>query len=93
MPKKGRNAELAARRDAKVAARFVYWTEVQRLRTDDAIEHMANNEFFLSEARLMEIVKKAARDNGDKRRVVFPHPRLPKFTKQEMKLFEGEKNG
>lgn len=90
MAKKGRNKEMTARRDAKVAARFVYWTEVQRLRSDDAIKHMAMNEFFLSEVTLMEIIKKVARDNGDKRRVVFPNPKLPKFSNHDMKLYEGE---
>ena len=91
MARKGRNIELTARRDAKIAARFVYWTEVQRWRSDDAIKHMANNEFFLSEVTLMEIIKRLARENGDKRRVVFPNPKLPKFPKHDMVLYEGEK--
>lgn len=91
MAKKGRSADLIKRRNAKVVARFVYWTEVQRLRTDDAIKHMAQNEFFLSECMIETIIKQAARENGDNRKIVFPHPKLPKVPPHDMELFKGDK--
>ncbi len=93
MAKKGRSHELIVRRDEKMVARFVYWTEDQRLRTDDAVMHMSLNEFFVCEKVIYNVVAKAARANGDKRSKIFPNPKLPNFTKEEKELFRGEKHG
>lgn len=93
MARKGRSHELIIRRDAKIVARFVYWTEDQLLRTDVAIKHMSMNEFFVSEKVLYSVIAKAARTNGDKRSKIFPNPKLPNFTKEEKELFRGEKHG
>ena len=59
MGKKGRNRNLINIRDRKILERFIYWTEEQRLRSDDAIRQLSEEEFFLSEATIIAILKKA----------------------------------
>lgn len=58
MSKKGRNRELINERDKKLFERYYYWSEVQRLRFDDTIHKLAYEEFFLSEATTLRIVKR-----------------------------------
>ena len=57
MDGKGRNRELIERRNAQIVSRYYYWTEVQRLRFDDAVRQLSENEFFLSESRIIQILK------------------------------------
>ena len=47
-----RNKRLIEKRNAKIAARYYYWTEVQRLRSDDAIRQLSEDDVVreLSEA-------------------------------------------
>lgn len=59
--KRQRNSRLIAKRNRKIAARYYYWTEVQRLRSDDAIKQLSEEEFFLSEATILSILKKMER--------------------------------
>jgi hypothetical protein len=54
---KGRNRNLVDRRDEKLLARYYYWTEVERIRFDDALRVLSEEEFFLSEERIMRIVR------------------------------------
>ena len=58
MRKKGRNTELIRLRNEKLLKRWYYWTEVERLRLDDALGVLSRNEFFLAEDTIMEIVRK-----------------------------------
>ena len=53
-----RNSRLIAKRNKKICARYYYWTEVQRLRSDDAIRQLSEEEFFLSEATILNILRK-----------------------------------
>lgn len=85
MGQKGRNSRLMKKRDALVASRYYYWTEVQRLRFDDAIKQLSENEFFLSESRIIQILKKA--DNVEK--VKLKTPGCPKLTAEQIELFKG----
>ena len=55
---KGRNKELISSRDLKLFERYYYWTEVRRLRFDDTIKKLSEDEFFISESRVMQIVRK-----------------------------------
>ena len=55
---KGRNKELISSRDLKLFERYYYWTEVRRLRFDDTIKKLSEEEFFVSESRVMQIVRK-----------------------------------
>lgn len=54
-----RDNRLVLKRNKKICARYYYWTEEQRLRSDDAIRQLSEEEFFLSEATIIAILKKA----------------------------------
>ena len=54
-----RNNRLIEKRNMKICARYYYWTEEQRLRSDDAIRQLSEEEFFLSEATILSILQKA----------------------------------
>ena len=53
-----RDSRLIAKRNKKICARYYYWTEVQRLRSDDALRQLSEEEFFLSEATILNILRK-----------------------------------
>ena len=53
-----RNSRLIDKRNRKICARYYYWTEVQRMRFDDAIHQLSEEEFFLSEATILNILRK-----------------------------------
>lgn len=63
MEKKGRNRRLIETRNRKIAQRYYYWTEIKRLRFDDAVKELAENEFFLSEFTIWQILKKTSAPN------------------------------
>ena len=80
-----RNNRLIAKRNLKICARYYYWTEEQRLRSDDAIHQLSEEEFFLSEATILSILKKAQnmalpelRKNAEFKRPI----KLPTITKE-----------
>lgn len=54
---KGRDKNLIEKRDEALLKRFHYWTEVQRLRLDDAVRVLSQNEFFISEERVLRIIR------------------------------------
>lgn len=58
---KGRSKELIEARDKRLFERYFYWTEVRRLRFDDAISRLSQEEFFLSEGRIMQIIREMIR--------------------------------
>ena len=72
------------RRDAQIVSRYYYWTEVQRLRFDDAVRRLSENEFFLSESRIIQILKRAGEGSGIK----LTAPRCPKLTEEQIRLFK-----
>lgn len=45
---KGRDKKLIELRDEALCRRYYYWTEVQRLRFDDALKVLSRQEFFIS---------------------------------------------
>lgn len=55
---RGRNKELISSRDIKMFERYYYWTEVRRLRFDDTIKKLSEEEFFISESRVLQIVRR-----------------------------------
>lgn len=87
---KGRNKDLISRRDEALIRRYYYWTELQRLRFDDTLKILSEKEFFISEERVMAII----RENYDKVKDISVRPvpkvKLPKMTKEQLILFIGE---
>ena len=90
MKRKGRDSQLIARRNAKILERFIYWTEEQRLRSDDAVKILSEIEFFLTEQTIMKVLNDAY---GDNVQVVFHQPKPPKLTQQHKELLKGSVNG
>ena len=56
MPK-GRDRELIVKRNEALLRRYHYLTEKERLRFDDAIRLLSEKEFFISEERIMSIIR------------------------------------
>ncbi|MCI7614778.1 MAG: hypothetical protein MSS61_05435 [Bacteroidales bacterium] len=54
---KGRDKQLLSLRDRKLYERYYYWTEVRRLRFDDALRILSEREFFISEGRIIYIIR------------------------------------
>lgn len=67
--KKGRNKELIKLRDEALYRRYYYWTEVQRLRFDDALKLLSEREFFISEERIMSIIRRKCRGRTWRRKI------------------------
>jgi hypothetical protein len=70
--------------------RWYYWTEVQRLRFDDALKVLSQQEFFISEDRILSII----RNNLDKleglKSKPVPRVKKPRITREQLTLFAGE---
>lgn len=58
MMKRGRDKALVEARDQRMFERYYYWTEIRRLRFDDAIRKLSEEEFFVSESRVMQVVRR-----------------------------------
>ena len=54
---RGRDKDLVNTRNIRIYERYYYWTEVKRLRFDDALQRLSSEEFFLSESRIMQIIR------------------------------------
>ena len=48
---------MIKKRNEALVGRYYYWTEVQRLRFDDALRILSEREFFISEQRIMAIIR------------------------------------
>lgn len=69
---KGRDKDLISARDRKLFERYYYWTEVKRLRFDDALQKLSSEEFFISEGRIMQIIRKMLREGATVDGAVIP---------------------
>lgn len=90
-----RNNRLIAKRNLKICARYYYWTEEQRLRSDDAIRQLSEEEFFLSEATILSILRKAQYTAAAELRphVEFKRPvKLPTITKEMLNAIQKRVN-
>ena len=54
---KGRNKNLIKKRNEALIRRYYYWTEVRRRRFDDVLKILSEEEFFLSEERILSIIR------------------------------------
>ena len=55
---KKKKTYLREKRDKRVFERYLYWTEQQRMRFDDTIRRLSEEEFFLTEDYILAIIKK-----------------------------------
>ena len=87
--KRNRNNRLIDKRNVKICARYYYWTEVQRLRSDDAIRQLSEEEFFLSEATILSILRKMQHGSNAELKRLAPLKRpakLPRITAELLSL-------
>lgn len=87
--RKGRNKELIRLRDEALYRRYYYWTEVQRLRFDDALKLLSEREFFISEERIMSIIRRKCREGGTINAKPLPKVKVPRLTAKQLELFPG----
>lgn len=87
---KGRNKELIKLRDESLCRRYYYWTEVQRLRFDDALKVLSKQEFFISEERIMSIIRRKCHEFKDIEIKPVPKVKKPRLTAVQLSLFTGE---
>ena len=53
-------------RDEALCRRYYHWTEVERLRFDDALKVLSEREFFISEERILAIIRRKLREGTDR---------------------------
>ena len=85
---KGRDKTLIELRDEALCRR--YWTEVQRLRFDDALKVLSRQEFFISEERIMSIIRRKCRELKELEVKPVPKVKKPRLTAVQLSLFTGE---
>ena len=89
MPR-GRNKHLIEQRDIALLRRYYYWTEEQGLRFDDALKILSEQEFFLSDERIMSIIRQACRRHKEMNMQSVPKVRKPRITAAQLALLRGE---
>lgn len=87
---KGRSKNLISLRDEKLIRRYYYWTEIRRRRFDDALAILSQEEFFISEARIMAIIRKNCDKLADIEVRPVPKVKMPRVTARQLTLFAGE---
>ena len=85
---KGRDKELIELRDEALCRRYYYWTEEKRLRFDDALCILSKQEFFISEERIMSIIRRKCREITDIQVRPVPKVRMPRLTARQLELFQ-----
>lgn len=88
MSRKGRNKELIRKRDEQLCRRYYYWTEKQRLRFDDALRILSEQEFFLSEERIMAIIRRKVGELEAIGLKPVPKVKQPRLTLKQLSLFD-----
>lgn len=88
MSKKGRSQELIERRNRKLLERFVWWYEVQKVRLDETLRILSEEEFFISEQRIWCVVKDAKGLLGSDfvAQVKKPRRQVPKGVPKQVRL-------
>ena len=85
---KGRDKALIELRDEALCRRYYYWTEERRLRFDDALTLLSKQEFFISEERIMTIIRRKCREIKDIQLRPVPKVKVPRLTAQQVELFQ-----
>lgn len=89
MPR-GRDKELIKRRDEALCRRYYYWTEKQRLRFDDALKVLSKEEFFISEERILAIIRHKCKELDDIALSIPARIKKPRLTLKQLELFSDE---
>lgn len=89
MPR-GRDKELIKRRDEALCRRYYYWTEKQRLRFDDALKVLSKEEFFISEERILAIIRRKCKELDDIALSIPTRIKKPRLTLKQLELFSDE---
>lgn len=84
---RGRNKQLIQARNEKIAQRWYYWTEKQRLRFDDALTILSRQEFFLSEDRILCVLREYIREHPDGKISTRIKVKVPRLTAEQLSLF------
>lgn len=84
---KGRDKELIKLRDEALCRRYYYWTERLRLRFDDALKILSEREFFISEERIMAIIRRMIRTGNAENIPALPKVKKPRLTNDQLSLF------
>ena len=84
---KGRDRRLIELRNEALCRRYHYWTEVQRLRFDDTLKVLSETEFFISEERIMAIIRECYDKINDLIVRPIPKKRKPKLNLKQLNLF------
>lgn len=87
---KGRDSELIRLRDMALCRRYYELTEKQRLRFDDALRILSKQEFFLSEERIVCIVRRMVGEMESIALKPVPKVRMPRLTHKQLELFGEE---
>ena len=85
---KGRDKALIELRVEALCRRYYYWTEERRLRFDDALTLLSKQEFFISEERIMTIIRRKCREIKDIQLRPVPKVKVPRLTAQQLELFQ-----
>ena len=85
---KGRDKALIELRDEALCRRYYYWTEERRLRFDDALTLLSKQEVFISEERIMTIIRRKCREIKDIQLRPVPKVKVPRLTAQQLELFQ-----
>lgn len=85
---KGRDKELIRKRNEALCRRYYFWTEVQGLRFDRALKILSEQEFFISEERIMAIIRECSKTDPDIQPV--PKVRAPRLTYRQLALFSDD---
>ena len=89
---KGRNKNLIEERDQKLYERFYCLVEVKRMRFDDAVKYLAENEFFLSEARVIQLLRKKIQEGATVNGERFKFPLFMGFRDMKRTRINNNKN-
>jgi len=87
---KGRDSELVRLRDEALCRRYYELTERQRLRFDDALKVLSRHEFFISEERIMAIVRRKVGELEGFALKPVPKVRMPRLTAKQLELFNSD---
>ena len=82
---RGRNKDLIEKRNMALLNRYHELTEINRLRFDDALKVLSEQEFFISEERILAIIRDSHHLIGGKK-VKHPRVKIPKLTTGQLSL-------